>query len=258
MSRKAVNDTSGNGESYQAPALEKGLEVLEFLSGQQEPYAISELARALGKSRNEIYRMVIVLERLGYLARSEADRFALTRKLFDVAMRAPPQRNLLIQALPEMERLAEATSQSCHLSVASGSDIVVVARAESPDTHVFSVRVGHRRPLNQSASGPAMYAYQTPSGRAAWRDLLASDKDRKLWAAIEHEVQSIRDKGFYLTPSKYVDAVTDIAAPITTGKNETAIAALVMPYIGGRSARLTFAQAAAATRQAAHRISQQL
>ena len=60
-----------NAESYQAPALKKGLEVLEFLSGQAEPYAVSELARAFGKSRNEIYRMVIVLEQLGYLARTE-------------------------------------------------------------------------------------------------------------------------------------------------------------------------------------------
>ena len=40
-------------DSYQAPALEKGLEALEFLAGQAEPYAVSELARTLGKSRNE-------------------------------------------------------------------------------------------------------------------------------------------------------------------------------------------------------------
>ena len=117
-------------DSYQAPALKKGLEVLEFLSGQSEPYALSDLARALGKSRNEIYRMVIVLERLGYLARTDADRFSITRKLFDLAMQTPPERNLLLKALPEMERLAAETFQSCHLTVASRTDIVVVARVE--------------------------------------------------------------------------------------------------------------------------------
>lgn len=247
-----------NHDSYQAPALKKGLEVLEFLSGQAEPYAVSDLARALGKSRNEIYRMVMVLEQLGYVARTQGDRFALTHKLFDVAMRAPPQRNLLVHALPEMQRLADATSQSCHLTVASGSDIVVVARVESPDTEVFSVRVGHRRPLNQSASGPVLFAFQSASRQAAWQAMLSSDKDRKLWAALEHEAQSIRDMGFYATPSKYVDAVTDIAAPITEGKSDLAIAALVMPYIGGRSARLSLTQAATATRQSARRISQEL
>jgi len=245
-------------DSYQAPALKKGLEVLEFLAGQAEPYAVSELARTLGKSRNEIYRMVIVLEQLGYLERTEADRFELTRKLFDVAMQAPPRRNLLVHALPQMQHLAQATLQSCHLTVASGSDIVVVARVESPDTEVFSVRIGHRRPLNESASGPVLYTYQSAAQRATWQQLLVSEKDRKLWAAIEHDMPSIRKKGFHLTPSKYVDAVTDIAAPITEGRGDVALAALVMPYIGGRSAKLSLAQAAAATRQAARRISHQL
>jgi DNA-binding IclR family transcriptional regulator len=257
MSRKSMKKRAPQG-GYQAPALKKGLEVLEFLSGQSEPYAVSELARALGKSRNEIYRMVMVLEELGYLVRTHADRFALTRKLFDVAMRAPPQRNLLVHALPEMQRLAEATSQSCHLTVVSGSDIVVVARVESPDTEVFSVRVGHRRPLNQSASGPVLFAYQTESRRAAWQALLSSEKDRKLWGAIEQGAPAIREMGFHLTPSAYVDAVTDIAAPITEGKSELAIAALVMPYIGGRSAKLSLTQAASVIRDTARRISEEL
>jgi DNA-binding IclR family transcriptional regulator len=242
-------------ESYQAPALKKGLEVLEFLSLQTEPYALSDLARGLGKSRNEIYRMVIVLERLGYLQRTDADRFSLTRKLFDLAMHAPPQRNLLAKALPEMERLATETFQSCHLTVASGADIVVVARVESPDVLGFSVRVGYRRPLNQSASGRVLYACQSEGGRAAFRALATSASDGALFATLEKEAGTVREMGFYLSPSAYVDAVTDIAAPITLGADSTAIAALVMPFIGGRSARLSLTQAATATREAARRIS---
>jgi DNA-binding IclR family transcriptional regulator len=256
--RKRGSMTSTDDESYQAPALKKGLEVLEFLSGQGEPYALSDLARALGKSRNEIYRMVIVLERLGYIVRTDTDRFALTRKLFDLAMRAPPQRNLLAKALPEMERLATETSQSCHLTVASGADIVVVARVESPDVLGFSVRVGYRRPLNQSASGRVLYAWQSESGRAAFRALASSKNDAALFAALESEAESVREMGFYLSPSAYVDAVTDIAAPVTLGSDAVAVAALVMPFIGGRSARISLSQAAKATREAAHRISQGL
>jgi len=250
--------SAAEDDTYQAPALTKGLQVLEFLSGQTEPHAVSELARALGKSRNEIYRMVIVLERLGYLARTDSDRFVVTRKLFDVAMRAPPQRNLLAKALPEMERLTEKAFQSCHLTVASGSDMVVVARIESPDVLGFSVRVGYRRPLNQSASGRVLFAFQNEAGRAAWRALQPSKEDQKRWAAIEREADTIREAGVYLSPSAYVDAVTDIAAPITLGENPPAIAALAMPFIGGRSAKISLTQAAKLTREAARRISSEL
>jgi DNA-binding IclR family transcriptional regulator len=245
-------------ESYQAPALTKGLEVLEFLSAQSEPYAISALARALGKSRNEIYRMVIVLERAGYLARSDSDRFAVTRKLFDVAMHTPPQRNLLAHALPEMERLSEETLQSCHLTVASETDIVVVARVESPATLSFSVKVGYRRPLNESASGRVLYAFQTERVQTAWRALQPSKNDQVLWAAVEREAATIRKAGYLLSPSPYVDAVTDIAAPVALGSDPIAIAALVMPFIGGRSAKISLTQATASTREAARRISHHL
>jgi len=250
--------SAASEETYQAPALSKGLQVLEFLSGQTEPYAVSELARALGKSRNEIYRMVIVLERLGYLMRTDTDRFAVTRKLFDIAMRATPQRNLLAQALPVMERLAQDTAQSCHLTVASGSDIVVVARVESPDVLGFSVRVGYRRPLNQSASGHVLFAFQNETGRAAMRALQTGEEDRKRWADLEREAGTIHEMGVYLSPSAYVDAVTDIAAPITPGDTPTALAVLVMPFIGGRSARISMTQAASATKEAALQISAKL
>jgi len=244
--------------NYQAPALKKGLEVLEYLSGQTEPHAISELARALGRSRNEIYRMVIVLEQLGYLERTDSDRFSITRKIFDLAMRVPPRRNLVMKALPEMQRLAEETFQSCHLTVVSGADMVVVARVESPDILGFSVRVGYRLPLNQSASGRVFFAYQSDSEDAARRTLRLSDEDKALWGQIEREAPSIREAGFYLSPSLYVDAVTDIAAPITQGQTPVAIAVLVMPFIGGRSAKISLTQASNATREAARRISYEL
>jgi len=245
-------------DNYQAPALKKGLEVLEFLSGQPEPHAVSELARALGKSRNEIYRMVIELERLGYLARTDSDRFSVTRKLFDIAMRAPPQRNLLAKALPVMEQLSEKTFQSCHLTVASGTDMVVVARVESPDVLGFAVRVGYRRPLNQSASGRVLFAYQTDAVRAAWKAMQPSEEDKHRWAAIEREAESIREMGLFFSPSAYVDAVTDIAAAIIVGRIPSEVAALVMPFIGGRFAKISLTQAANATRDAAQRISNEL
>ena len=247
-----------NEESYQAPALQKGLEVLEFLSGQIEPHAISALARALGKSSNEIYRMVIVLERLEYLARTDTDRFAVTRKLFDLAMRTPPQRNLLVKALPVMESLSAETFQSCHLMVASGPNMVVVARVESLDLPGFAVRVGNRRLLNESAGGRVLYVHLTDSGRASWSATRSSRKDQELWDGIETELQTIRHMGFYLSPSPYVDAVTDIAVAVTLGQDSTGIAALVMPFIGGRYARISLNQAAAATREAARHISGEL
>jgi DNA-binding IclR family transcriptional regulator len=146
---------------YQAPALERGLEIIERLAAAHSPMTVAELGRVLGRSRSELFRMVIVLERAGYLARAGDDRYVLTRKLFDVAMDAPPQRTLLEAAMPAMQRLSSDCRQSCHMALQSGPDIVVIARVESPDLLGFSLRVGFRRPLNLSASGRVLYAFQS-------------------------------------------------------------------------------------------------
>lgn len=244
--------------NYHAPALERGIEILELMAQQEEPISVSEIGRTLGKSRSELFRMIVVLERLGYLARSEGERFALTKRLFDIAMRAPPQRNLLLAALPAMQRLARHTEQSCHLSVASGSDIVVVARVESPDMLGFSLRVGFRRPLNLSASGRVLYAYQSEAVRQSWRKLLASDDDEQRWLAVERDAASIVTSGFHVTPSFYVDAVTDLAAPIFSPSGDVAIAALVVPFITGRSTKISLTEAVVSVRSEASAISESL
>jgi DNA-binding IclR family transcriptional regulator len=75
---------------------------------------------------------------------------------------------------------------------------------------------------------------------------------------MEREADAIRQMGFYLSPSPYVDAVTDIAAPIFVGQTGPAIAALLMPFIGGRAARISLTQAATATLETARKISESL
>ena len=55
--------------SYPVPALEKGLDLLEFLSAQRVPQSLNDLARGLGKSPSEIFRMLNCLERRGYIVR---------------------------------------------------------------------------------------------------------------------------------------------------------------------------------------------
>ena len=59
------------------------------------------------------------------------------------------------------------------------------------------------------------------------------------WSATS---PATRDKGVLLAKSAYVDAVTDIAAPITIAEEHPAIGALGMPFIGGRSAKISVSQ----------------
>ena len=83
-----------------APALEKGLDLLEA-SPRSHGLSQKQLAERLGRSVSEIFRMLVALERRGYVARDpKTGEYTLTLKLFRIASQFPPTERLLQAALP--------------------------------------------------------------------------------------------------------------------------------------------------------------
>ncbi len=240
---------------YQAPALEKGLDILELLAERTDALSPPEISKALHRSRNEIYRMLVVLARRGYLVRDSDDRYRVSSRLFELGMRTPPLRNLHDAALPLMHMLAERLHQSCHLVVASGDEMIVVARVESPANLGFAVRVGYRRPLVQSTSGRILLTFRPEAQRVAWLDAQhLGVAEREAFLA---DCAQAREDGFFAGASALVDAVTDVGAPVFAGE-ESAIASLTMPFVSGRSARTSLNTAIATLRETADLITARL
>ena len=63
--------TMTNPPRYQAPALKKGLEILELLATSEQALTMSDISAALGRSVGEIFRMLQVLEEHRYIARDD-------------------------------------------------------------------------------------------------------------------------------------------------------------------------------------------
>ncbi len=220
---------------YRAPALQKGLEILELLAPSPTPMPTVDISAALGRSVSEIFRMIQVLEESGYIARS-GEGYRVTNRLFALGMAQPPIRDLLSHALPVMRELAARTRQSCHLAMTSGSEMVVVANVEAPGLLGFAIRMGYRRPLIHSASGHVLMAFQTESGReesllATKNAKLAFDRD-----ALTGLLTTVKDAGFIAMPSPMLTAITDLSVPVV--QNGVALAALTVPFVDGPGATL--------------------
>ncbi len=77
--------------AYTAPALEKGLDILEALAETQDGLTQQEVAFALRRSVGEIFRMLEVLRRRGWVSRDpDTGRHALTTRMFELSHRHPP------------------------------------------------------------------------------------------------------------------------------------------------------------------------
>jgi DNA-binding IclR family transcriptional regulator len=244
---------------YRAPALDKGLDILELLAKATQPLSIAEISDGVGRSRGEIFRMLQVLEDRDYIARPDGEgAYSLTPRLFRLGMEQPPVKNLVETAMPVMHRLADEIDQSCHLVVPSQEQIVVIARVDPPGEIGLVVRVGHRRPISHSASGYVLLAWQTDDTRERWfRTMLEHEPGLKR-TRIETILKDIRAAGLATITSEVVDGVTDLSAPIIEGNH--AVCALTVPFIERRgakidikaTARLLLTAAADVTRELSH------
>jgi len=221
---------------YTAPALDKGLDILDLLGDHGQAMTLSQISVALGKSIGEIYRMIRALEFKGFIETVPgAEGYVLTNRLFRLGMARAPVRTLLDAALPQMRELAAAVEQSCHLAQASREQIVVVAQIENPGDYGYSVRTGHRSDLVAATSGIVLYAFQPPPVQARWRDVIFTGVSDAEKAAFLAKAVRVARHGCWHAESDRVPNVIDISSPIMA--DGAAVAALTMPYLYKRGVR---------------------
>lgn len=257
ISPEQIETTSDDDRRYKAPALEKGLDILELLAAEKDPLTLTGIVNRLGRSHGELFRMVQVLEYRGYLEQDPvSDGYRLTDRLFSLGIQQPRTRNLIELALPIMRQVSLECGQACHLALHSLGEMVVVARMESSEQLGFSVRVGYRKPLMQAASGLVLYAFQPDDIRARWEALLSPKPKAADLAAFRAAAKEVRANKLGMTPSKFVAGVFDISAPVLRGG--VAAAALTMPYLETLQPRVSKEHAAQVISAAAERIAEQL
>jgi DNA-binding IclR family transcriptional regulator len=221
---------------YTAPALEKGLDILDLLAAHGQAMTLSQISVALERSVGEIFRMIHVLEFKGFIETAPgAEGYELTNRLFRLGMARAPVKTLLEAALPPMRELAARVEQSCHLAQASREQIVVVARIENPGYYGYSVRTGHRRDIVAATSGMVLYAFQPPPVQVVWREMIFKDVSQAEQSTFLANAEQVARQGYWRAESDLVPNIIDLSSPIVA--DGTAVAALTMPYLYKRGAR---------------------
>jgi len=216
-------------DKYRAPALDKGLDILELLARTPEGMTQAEIAKALDRGPNEIYRMLDRLVRRNYVQRILGDRYEITLKLFELAYASPPMQRLVNQAMPVMRRFARDAEQSCHLVVYDRNILVVVAQVDGPGYWNLSIRVGSRLDMINTGSGHVFLAFATPEERELMLEDKQSRRKARLPAGLEERLQKVREEGYERMVSLQTSGVTNLAAPVF-GPLGSVMAAFTCPF----------------------------
>ena len=244
---------------YAVPALDKGLDILEVLSSQPQGLTLKQIAEALGRTMNEVFRMVNYLHFRGYLDRIDPGGiFRLSMRLFELAHRFPPTARLLEVAVPAMRGLANATQESCHLSVLHQQQILVIAQTESPAQWQFAVRMGATFSISQTASGRVILAYSAPEiAEQLLRSIAEEVGTTQDISSLRQRLRRICQQGYEQIAHETIRGVTDISCPVYGYTNEV-VAALAVPVLLGQRDQESLAQIRQTIIEIAGEISRQL
>lgn len=255
--KKARRSPTARRKVYSAPALEKGLDILELLAGDARGLNISALAKKLGRSVGEVFRMMAVLEQRGYIQlREDSDAYVLTLKMFALSHRLPPVARLSAAAVPVMKQLAHDTNQSCHLVIYYEGRGHIVGQQDAPTERILSVRLGAVAPLLNTCSGHVLLAFADAEdrkkmiGKIPHGELDATRRD------IAKLVERVRQQGHETIKSAQVEGVQDVGYPVFDSSGQ-AVAALVIPFIAylDNSHTVSLAEASELAGTAAAKIS---
>ena len=215
-------------QKYSAPALEKGLDILELLSLAATEMSLSQIAAGVGRSKNEIFRMMIVLEERQFIGRSVGDYYFLTDRLSVLGASRSDHNRLAEVAMPVLLRLAEKTAFTCHLSVLDRDVVLVVAQAEAAKGYSISVQVGHRSPVADSSAGVCMAA--ASANRDHQNPHLSPDNGGR--EEVRKNAGDLRTEADITEmPNPALPGITELSAPILGKQSDRAIAAITIPFM---------------------------
>ncbi|MBS0209551.1 MAG: IclR family transcriptional regulator [Planctomycetes bacterium] len=213
----AERPATGEASAYQVPAVDKALDILELLADASHGMSLTGIADALGRTKQELFRVLVRLQERGYLVRDDAQFYRLSTKLFEIGSQHASTQFLIAHATPHMEHLARRLRESCHLNIVTQNRMLVVARAEGDADVLVAVRIGATFELHRRISGLAALAMLPDHRRQEyWKH--AGEPAAKV-RALETQFETIRQQGYAHDDSPIVMGVKDCATAILGSGN---------------------------------------
>ncbi len=206
-------------------ALGKGLYVLDLLGEVDRPQRFTQLIKLTGFPKGTLHRILEALLEFRLIRFNESDQtYRLGPRLFELAHKVWDEFDLRGAAAPELDRLADMTSETVSLCELENGSILYIDRRLSADAFGFRIEVGRRAPLHCTAGGKALLSFLTPHRqRELIAELRASNDPAKVpgnETELLTDLALTRARGYALSIEEHVAGVVSVAAPVLDHRHE--------------------------------------
>lgn len=197
--------------------VQKALNLLEALVRSGQPRRLTELARQLGLTKPNVYRLLSTLSVLGYVKKDPATSlYSPTLKMWEMGSLLVRDVDLVSVAGPRLRKLCEETRESVQLAVFDSGFAVYVDKVDSAQPLKAMTSIGSRVPATVISTGKALLAWlPSESLDVAFQQVkrftpltLIRRKD------IERDLEETRARGYAINRGEFRLEVCGVAVPV--------------------------------------------
>ncbi len=200
--------------------LRRGLEILGIFREPRPEWGVSEIAREMSLHKNQVHRTLKTLVDAGFLQRCpKSARYSLGFGAFELGVEAGRHINLIPEARPLIEELAEKLQATVSIRVEDGDDMVLVENMENPGRLKVYSSQGNRRSWNFVGSGSKVFSAYWPLERVErlYRKFglprfTKNSVTRKM--DMLKEIARIRVQGYAVSNGERSLEILGVAAPV--------------------------------------------
>ena len=197
--------------------VQKALNLLEALVRSGQPRRLTELARQLGLTKPNVYRLLSTLSTLGYVKKDPlTSLYSPTLKMWEMGSLLVRDVDLVSVAGPRLRRLCDEARESVQLAVFDAGFAVYVDKVDSPHPLKAMTTIGSRLPATAVSTGKALLAW-APSEAL---DMAFAHVKRYTPATlmrrkdIEADLAATRERGYAINRGEFRAGVCGLAVPV--------------------------------------------
>jgi len=206
-------------DRYLINSILRACNILRCFSGKKGHFKVSEVARLLHLDRSTTYRILLTLERGGFLEKdAKTGEYSLGVAAFEVGNAYLGRADFIQISKPVMSHLAVEVQETVHLAILSGTEILYVDKVDSPRTLGVMSKVGQRGPVYCTALGKVLLAFLPDDerskilGQIQLKPLTQNTITSK--KGFTEELKEVRRLGYARDHREIEEDVECLAAPI--------------------------------------------
>lgn len=223
------------GRVEHVQSLERGLAVLSAFTAREAALTISQVAERTSLSRATARRLLLTLEKLGYVESTRRE-FSLTPAVLDLAKPFAGPIDPWGFAKPYLQSLTDRLEESASIAVLDGTDILYVARTPTRRLMTLAVTVGTRLPAHATSKGRVLLAFLPEAELEAYfrRSAIEPYTDRTVVeeAELRSILAGIRAEGWAIVDQQLEEGLCSVAAPIIEPSGRVSAALSVCAHAG--------------------------